>query len=243
MRIATLITTLTAIPLLVAGCSHSTGGQSHSTQSTTATTSNTRSNTSSSAPATPGTSASGTRTTAANTQPAPPPGVPIAEAIAWVEAGAPANTADYHIALRAGVTVELNDDVAFTTPAGTACMTDAKHGAPALACLIDLTNPPPRPADTYGQWKGGWVDFDGGTIEVGSAHGDPGRFSNGQGPALPIGTTLSFGDYRCRTDTAVLICLNYARHSAVRLAAGGVDTYACAQEVTPPAGIGVRFVC
>jgi hypothetical protein len=176
-------------------------------------------------------------------QAAPAAGVPIADVIAWVESGAPADPNAYHIALRSGVTVDLNDDVAFTTPAGTTCMTDAKHSAPALACLLELKNPPPRPADTYGQWKGGWVDFDGATISVGSAHGDPGRFSNGQGPELPDGAALSFGDYRCRGDATALICVNYARHSAVRLAATGVDAYACARQVTPPAGIGIQFVC
>lgn len=122
-------------------------------------------------------------------------------------------------------------------------MTDAKHGAPALACLVELTNPPPRPPDTYGQWKGGWVDFDGTTVQVGSAHGDPGRFSNGQGPELPIDKALSFGDYRCRTDAATLVCVDYAHHSAVRLEASGVDAYGCARQVTPPAAIGIQFVC
>ncbi len=42
-------------------------------------------------------------------------------------------------------------------------MTDVKRGAADLACLVDLTDPPPQPADTYGAWKGGWVDFDGAT--------------------------------------------------------------------------------
>jgi hypothetical protein len=122
-------------------------------------------------------------------------------------------------------------------------MTDAKHGSPALACLVDLTNPPARPPDVYGQWKGGWVDFDGATVQVGSGHGDPGRFANGQGRELPYDSSLSFGDYRCRTDAGALLCVNYAHQSAVRLSAGGVDTFACARQVTPPAGIGVQYVC
>ena len=134
----------------------------------------------------------------------------------------------------ASVTTDLGDDIAFTTPAGTTCMTDAKHGSPALACLVEFTNPPPRPQDIYGQWKGGWVDFDGGSVQVGSAHGDPGRFANGQGRELPYDTSLSFGDYRCRTDASALFCVNYAKQSAVRLSADGVDTYACARQVTPP---------
>lgn len=238
MRIAALITSVTAAPLfiaplLVAGCSQSTDGQAHRTNTST---------TSASSPSAPTTGTS-TTGTSASAQPAPPPGVPVAEAIAWVEAGTPLDSAEYHIALRSGVTVELKDDVAFTTPAGTTCMTDAKHDSPALACLVELTNPPPRPPDTYGQWKGGWVDFDGTSVQVGSAHGDPGRFSNGQGPELPEGKALSFGDYRCRTDAATLVCVNYAHHSAVRLEASGVDAYACARQVTPPAAIGIQFVC
>ena len=78
---------------------------------------------------------------------------------------------------------------------------------------------------------------------MGSAHGDPGRFSNGQGPELPYDRSLSFGDYRCRTDETALFCVNYAHQSAVRFSAGGIDTYACARQLTPPAGIGVQYVC
>ncbi|GAY16027.1 hypothetical protein MSZK_27530 [Mycobacterium sp. shizuoka-1] len=169
--------------------------------------------------------------------------MPIAEAITWIEAAPPIDAAQYHIALRGGVTTELGEDIAFTTPGGTTCMTDAKHGSPALACLAELTDPPPRPPDVYGQWKGGWVDFDGATVQVGSGHGDPGRFANGQGRQLPYDVSLSFGDYRCRTDAAALLCVNYAKQSAVRLSADGVDAYACARQVTPPAGIGVQYDC
>ncbi|WP_396930468.1 hypothetical protein [Mycolicibacterium sp.] len=232
MRIAVLLTA----SLLVAGCSGATGGQARQTQLTPITPSRTA--TSSSAP----TSATSS-TSARSAVPAPAAGVPIAEAIAWIEAAPPIDAAQYHIALRGSVTTELGDDVAFTTPSGTNCMTDANHGSPALACLVELTNPPPRPADTYGQWKGGWVDFDGSTIQVGSAHGDPGRFAYGQGRELPYDVSLSFGNYRCRTDSSALLCVNYARQSAVRLAADGVDAFACARQVTPPAGIGVQYVC
>ncbi|WP_445165550.1 hypothetical protein ACTXG7_16725 [Mycolicibacterium sp. Dal123E01] len=226
MRIAVLLTA----SLLVAGCSGSTGGQAKQTQLT---------------PITPSRSASSPSATTPTTSSAPAPaaGVPIAEAIKWIEAGPPIDAAQYHIALRGSVTTDLGDDIAFTTPAGTTCMTDAKHGAPAPACLVELTNPPPRPADAYGQWKGGWVDFDGGSIQVGSAHGDPGRFAYGQGRELPSDTSLSFGDYRCRTDANALVCVNYAKQSAVRLAADGVSAFACAQQVTPPPGIGVQYVC
>lgn len=226
MRIAVVLTA----SLLVAGCSGGTGGQARQTELTPITPSRTATSPS-------------TTTSATSATPAPTPGVPIAEAVTWVEAAPPIDAAQYHIALRSGVTTDLGDDIAFTTPAGTTCMTDAKHGSPALACLVDLTDPPPRPPDVYGQWKGGWVDFDGATVQVGSGHGDPGRFASGQGRELPYDASLSFGDYRCRTDSGALVCVNYAHHSAVRLAAGGVDAFACARQVTPPAGIGVQYVC
>jgi hypothetical protein len=229
MRIARSLAASLLVAGCVAACSDSTGGQPHPTALTPITPSRTGGSTSA--------------TTTTSTLAAPPTGVPIAQAITWIEAGAPVDSAEYHIALRGGVTTDLGDDVAFTTPAGTACMTDAKHNAPALACLVDLTNPPPQPPDIYGQWKGGWVDFDGATVLVGSAHGDPGRFATGQGPELPLDTSVSFGDFRCRTDSDALYCVNYAHQSAVRMAADGVATYACAQQVTPPAGIGMKYVC
>ncbi|WP_319433626.1 hypothetical protein [Mycobacterium sp. RTGN5] len=226
MRIAVLLSAL----LLVAGCSGATGGQAKQTQLTPITQSRASTSASSTPPATSST-------------PAPAGGVPIAEAIKWIEGGPPIDAAQYHIALRGSVTTDLGDDIAFTTPVGTTCMTDAKHGSPALACLVEFTNPPPRPQDVYGQWKGGWVDFDGGSVQVGSAHGDPGRFANGQGRELPLDTSLSFGDYRCRTDASALFCVNYAKQSAVRLSADGVDAYACARSVTPPPGIGIQYIC
>ena len=229
MRIARLLAASLLVGGCVAACSNSTGGQAHPTTLTPIT------------PSRSGGSTSATATTSSTA--APPTGVPIAQAITWIEAGAPVDAAQYHVALRGGVSTDLGDDVAFTTPAGTTCMTDAKHNAPGLACLVDLTNPPPQPPDIYGQWKGGWIDYDGATVLVGSAHGDPGRFANGQGPELPLDKSVSFGDFRCRTDSDALYCVNYAHQSAVRMAAGGVDTYACAQQVTPPAGIGVKYVC
>lgn len=230
MRIAGLLAASLLLVGGVAACSESTGGQSRPTALT---------------PISPSRSGdkSSTTPTTTSTLAAPPTGVPIAGAITWIEAGPPTDAAQYHVALRGGVSTDLGDDVAFTTPAGITCMTDAKHNAPGLACLVDLTNPPPQPPDVYGQWKGGWVDYDGSTVLVGSAHGDPGRFANGQGAELPVDTSLSFGDFRCRTDDSALYCVNYAHQSAVRMAADGVYAYACAQQVTPPAGIGVKYVC
>ncbi len=121
-------------------------------------------------------------------------------------------------------------------------MTDSKFGG-ALACLVDLADPPPQPADVYGQWKGGWVDFAGPSLEVGSAHGDPGRFTKGTGQELPTGQALAFGDYRCRTDPAGVFCVNYAHRSAAYFSEAGIVPFGCLHPVPPPAGIGEKFSC
>jgi len=223
------ITGLIATSLLVAGCSQSIGGQAQRAE----TSSSTAPLTTSSAPPSPT---------------PPPPDTPIAGVIAFVEAGKPADPAGFHSATRDGTTTELADDVAFTMPSGTGsdattCMTDAKYSGGALACLVDLADPPPRPQDAYGEWQGGWVDFDGSSVLVGSVHGDPGRFTNGHGPELPYGESLAFGDYRCRADPVGLYCVNYAHQSAVRFSETGIATYACAKQITPPADIGEKFVC
>jgi hypothetical protein len=229
MRIAVLI----AASVLVGGCSHGVGGDTE------------RSEPSLSAPARTTTSTphtmSPTTTTVAR---APEPGAEIGAVTAFIEAGRPADAAGYHSATRAGATTQLGDDVAFTTPSGKSnCMTDSKNFGGALACLVDLTNPPPRPADVYGEWKGGWVDFPGPSIDVGSAHGDPGRFTNGKGKELAYGSTLAFGDYRCRSDPAGLFCVNYAHQSAARFSDAGTVPFGCLQKVTPPPDIGERYSC
>lgn len=164
--------------------------------------------------------------------------------LTWIEAGAPADTAQFHEATREGEITQLGDDVAFTTPSGkTTCMTDARRAEGALACLVGLLDPPPRPADAYGEWKGGWVDYDGTSVAVGSVHGDPGRFTAGQGPELPYGQLLSFGDYRCRSDAAGLFCGNYANRSAVKFSDAGIEPFGCLQPVSAPPQIGEMFRC
>lgn len=206
MRIAALV----AIPLLVAGCSHTVGGhagQSHATSSTAAPP-----------------QASG----------APAAGAPIAAVITWIEAAHPADPARY----------QLDANVAFSASAGKAkCTTDAKHTAGLLSCLVDLTNPPPRPETAYGEWKGGWADFDGTNLQVGSARADPGPFLAGTGTQLADGDSLSFGDFRCRADQAGLFCVNYAHQSAARFSAAGVQPYGCLRPVPPPDGVGIAFNC
>lgn len=233
MRIAALL----AASVLVAGCANSQDTRSGPTQLTPISPSR------ASASAVPSTSPGpSTRTPAASTA-APAASAPIADVITWVEAAGPVDGADFGIALRNGVTTALADDVAFTTPSGTSCMTDTRAGSTALACLVNLINPPPQPAGIYGAWKGGWVDFDGAAVQVGSAHGDPGRFGAGQGPPLPTDGSLSFGDFRCRTDTSTLICVNYAKQTAVRYDDAGIETYGCTRESPPQSGIGIQFIC
>jgi hypothetical protein len=87
------------------------------------------------------------------------------------------------------------------------------------------------------------VDFDGPSIEVGSPHGDPGRFATGDGPQLPYGHTLKFGDYECRIDEVGLYCANYAHQSAARFSDAGIEPFGCLKSVTPPPNIGIKFSC
>ena len=229
MRIAGLI----AASVLVAGCSQSVGGDAErSTPSLTVPPSTTRA-----APST---------TSPRSTTPARPPGpgAPIGDVTAWVEAGVPADPARYHSATRDGATTDLGEDVAFVTPSGkTNCMTDTKYSAGALACLVDLKNPPPRPEDAYGEWKGGWIDYDGKLIMVGRVKGDPGRFTAGNGPELPYGQSLAFGDYRCRSDQAGLICVNYAFQSGARFSDAGVQPFGCLKPSAPMPQVGEVFSC
>jgi hypothetical protein len=168
----------------------------------------------------------------------------VADVIAWIEAGQTADSADFHVATRDGETTQLGEAVAFVTPSGkTKCMTDPRYREGALACLVDLVNPPPRPDDGYGEWKGGWVDFEGKSLAVGSVHGDPGPFTAGTGMQLPYGQALAFGDYRCRTDPVGLYCANLAENTAVKYSDAGIEPFGCLQPVTAPPLIGKMFSC
>jgi hypothetical protein len=226
MRIAALV----AVSLLVAGCSHTVGGSGQTTTSQAPGPSPTTTGPSGSKPPAPSA--------------APAAGAAISDVIAWIEAGHPADPGRYHSASRGGAATSLGSDLALTTQAGkVSCMTDSKHTGGALACLVNLTNPPPRPDTAYGEWQGGWVDFDGTNLQVGSARADPGPFINGNGPELANGDSLSFGDYRCRADQAGLLCVNYAHQSAARFAIAGVQQFGCLRSVPPPDGVGTAFSC
>lgn len=231
MRIAVII----AASALVAGCSSTAGeGPQHSQTALTANPTNSKTSSASTGRSAPGAPAA-----------AKPPqaGAAIADVIGWIERGTPADAGAHHSASRDGETTDLGEDIAFTGPSGTPnCMTDARADG-ALACLVNLTDPPAQPADVYGLWKGGWVDFSGPSVEVGSSHGDPGRFGRGTGAELSSGQSLAFGDYRCRTDTAGVYCVNYAHQSAVKFDAAGVETFGCLRPTTPPSDIGRQFSC
>ena len=227
MRIAALV----AVSLLIAGCSHTGSGDSAGTPDSRRTPPQYRGAT----PTAPVEPASARRAAAAPRS---------RDVIAWIEAGHPADPARYHAVTRDGVTTQLGNDIAFTAAAGAvACMTDSKHTGGALVCLVKLTNPPPPPETAYGEWKGGWVDFDGNILQVGAARGDPGPFVNGNGPELANGDSLSFGDYRCRADQAGAVCVNYAHQSAIRFSAAGIDAFGCLRSVPPPDGVGIAFSC
>ncbi len=237
MRIAALI----AVPLLVAGCSHAGSNHTEQTQTSTGASAGTSSSTATS----PSVSKPPAPSSASS---APAAGAAISDVIAWIEAAHPADPARYHDAVRDGVTTPLGNDIAFTANAASAadsvvCTTDAKHTGSALACLVNLTNPPPRPATAYGEWKGGWVNFDGVNLQVGQTRGDPGPFVNGNGPELANGDSLSYDDYRCRADQAGLFCVNYAHQSAVRFSAAGIEPFGCLRSVPAPDGVGTAFSC
>ena len=172
----------------------------------------------------------------------PGAGASIVDVISWIEAGRAVDAAGYRSATRDGESTELGDDIAFTS-GGTVCMTDSRHTGGALACLVDLADPPPPPTEVYGQWKGNWVDFTGDRVQVGSVHADPGPFHLGSGQLLADGTVLSFGDYRCRADRTGLFCVNYAHRAAVRLSPAGVEPFGCLKSAPKPAEGGELFSC
>ena len=139
-------------------------------------------------------------TTGAAPAKAPVAGAPIADVISWIEAGTARRrrrlslgdarrrddaTRRRRRVRHGGHEAELHDEPVRRRRTGMPGRTDQS----AAAARRRLR-----------QWKSGWVDFGGTSVEIGSAHGDPGRFGNGIGPELPDGQTLAFGDYRCRAD-------------------------------------------
>lgn len=194
-----------------------------------------------------------TSTTATAVRGGPPvAGNSVDAVIAWVEAGRDADAADFHTAERDGDVTDLGDNVAFRLPRDlkprmlNGCMTNYVPHAPArlgtLECLVNLTDPPPRPQGLPGQWVGGWVQFDGATVTVGGLHGDPGPFSYGNGRPLLHGERVKFGDFQCRSDPSGLYCVNYPHHSAVLLGETLI-AWGCEKRPTPPLRVGEQYDC
>ena len=213
MRVAALI----AVSLLVAGCSHTVGGQSGQTQTSPG-----------SSPSTPAPSGGKSPRRPPHRPPAPRSPTssrgsrraipPIRAAITARRATAPP---------RHSVTTSPSP----ATAGKASCTTDSKHTGGALACLVSLTSPPPQPDTAYGKWQGGWVDFDGTKLQVGAARADPGPFVNGDGPELANGDTLVVrrlplprrpsGTVLRELRTPVGGAVRPRRHPAVRLPAIG----------------------
>ena len=227
---------LIAVSLLVAACSQSVGGEAAPSESPAPDAAPSSPTASSSAAATPSTSPSRSAAPAADT--------PIDAVITWIEAGTPENPDSFRVAFRDGVTTQLGERFAFVAPSGpphstTQCMA----GDGALSCLLELTSPPPAPAQAEGMWQPGWIEFSGTDLTVGSLRGDPGPFASGTGTELADGRSLAFGDNRCRSDSAGLYCVNYAHRSAVRIAADGVSPFGCLAEAAPPPESTAHYRC
>ncbi|MGE2833380.1 hypothetical protein [Mycobacterium sp. SMC-4] len=227
MRIAVLA----VLAALTTACSQSVGGQAEPS-------------------ATPSPTAAPPTTTAPSPVPTTtaPPAVPNADAsissvISWVEDGVAADPAEFHVAFRDGVATRLGEDIAFTASAGAPLTTTQCMTAGDLMCLVELDDPPPRPAGAEGAWKPGWITISGTSVQVGSLRGDPGPFGSGSGPELADGQSLAFGDNRCRADAAALICVNYAHRTAVRISTAGVTPYGCLQPAPTPPDAAALYRC
>lgn len=230
MRLVLLLMT----SVLVAGCSQTLDSESSTARTPLAVPS-------------PGTTSSPTPEPGATSRAPEPsggvaPDAEIGAVISRIEGSEPAAPEDFGSVTRDGVTTALDGGTAFSTDT-VSCISTPKYRDGILACLVDLTDPPPRPPDVFTVWKGNWVDFDGSSVEIGSQHGDPGPFVEGDGATLPNGSSIAFGDFRCRADTDAVLCVNYAERSAVQLSAGGVDGFGCLSASQAPPGIGVRLSC
>jgi len=206
-----------AVTALVAACSQSVGGQAEPSGSPQSAPPNSAPTTATAPPLAPGVSRP------------PGQGASIEEVIAWIEAGTPADPGSYHEVFSDGQTTRLGDDIAFTAPSGapndtTQCLTDATYNDGALACLVELDSPAPRPSAAEGVWKAGWIDYSGTGLQIGSLHGDPGPFIKGVGPALSgriIDARKQGGDFKNWDDFMARVKGMKAK-SAAKLSAEGL---------------------
>ena len=122
-------------------------------------------------------------------------------------------------------------------PSGISCMTDTRHGSAALACLVRPDRSAPAARRCLRRMEGRL----GGFRRRQRAGGiGPRRPRPVQSPArvspLPADRSLSFGDFRCRTDATVLVCVNYARQTAVSATATPASTPIGCTRQSRPAG-------
>jgi hypothetical protein len=224
--INTRIAALTALLLLVAGCSTTTSRQRPD-------------------PATaPAPSSSAMPTTTAGSAPAR--GASYADVLAWVQAGRAAAAEQFRTAKAPdGTATTLHTDVAFNSPTGKIkCITDFDDSVPGLSCLVDLRNPPSKPAGSdEGEFIAGWIYYTGSQATVGSLHGDPAPFVRGYGNQLAYGSRVSAGDYTCRMDTAGLFCVDRSTRSAVALSDAGVVPFGCLRKQSPTQDVGELYGC
>ncbi len=224
MRIAAL----TALVLLVAGCSATTDQQSHT------------------APASaPGSESASTTTPSAGG--APGSGASFAEVDEWIRGGRAADAAQFATqTTQDGIATPLKDnDVAFTSQTGKIkCTSDAEESMPDLYCLVDLKHPPAEPPRSgEGEFVANWITYSGTKATVGSMHGDPGPFVRGYGNKLPYGSRITAGDYTCRLDSAGLFCENKSDKSAVKMSDAGIVPFGCLGKQTPTEGVGELYGC
>ncbi|MCU1647201.1 MAG: hypothetical protein JWN03_7476 [Nocardia sp.] len=215
------------IPLLLTGC----GPSGSNVATPTAVTSP------ASGAATSGTAAPAT---------APAAGAPLSAVIAWIHAGTTVDVSKFHTATTSDGTLnDLGPDVAFVSPTKKIeCMTDdrAAPSPTGLSCLVQMDNPPARPDDNHGNWVGGWVDFPGSTLGIGSLHGDPGQFTSGTGNTLAYGSRITFGGYDCRMDSSGLVCADQTAGSGVQVSSGGAVPFGCLSKATTPEH-GISYAC
>ena len=133
---------------------------------------------------------------------------------------------------------DLGDDVAFTGTVGNAELHDRHQVDGALACLVELTDPPPQPPDVEASGRAA------GSTSTARASTSAQRTAiravrRRHRPELPSGQSLAFGDYRCRADQVGLYCVNYAHQTAVRFSAAGMRrSAACARPRRRPTSAG-----